>query len=83
MRETVRRVAHTTRFSLCGDWEFVSYSCYTIHRKKSPLKPKTGLNGPPVLIALSSVCNGVIFVCPRFPQKTGLRNGPSRRAKIH
>ena len=25
-----------------------SSSCYAIHRKKSPLKPKPGLNGPPV-----------------------------------
>ena len=28
--------------------EFLSSSCYAIHRKKSPLKPKPGLNGPPV-----------------------------------
>ncbi len=42
-----RRVAYTTRFPLCG--EFESFPAYVAARIPFhlPLKPKSGLNGPP------------------------------------
>ena len=42
------RVAHTTRFSLCGDCEASLVSFEVRSASTAPLKPKPGLTGPPV-----------------------------------
>ena len=45
--DAVGRVAHTTRFSLCGDFQSLQFLF--------PLKLKPGLSGPRVLAKIPSV----------------------------
>ena len=55
-------VAHTTRFSLCGEFESFLAGFLTSTRfiPKPPLKPKNGLNGPPIG---RYVVSSKLFIC--------------------